>query len=360
MRLVNQTSKLHFRHQQQPKLQQQFSQLNKQKTNPSFKYVRQYTSEADSTTPSQKPVVVLFGGSGFVGSHLMHKLAPQCSEVRIASRTPDNVNSRIQKTLDSDPNSPLQVVKAEYADALDSNAVAHTIEGADAVINLSGIMYESFNTFEQIHITGARNIAHAARVADVPTLLHMSGLGMRTTEYSRFSESKMRGEDVTYGSFPEVTILRPGIMYGPGDHLLSKILWYTNFTPIVPIPCGSTPIQPAYIEDVTDAMMRVLESPQEFQSQEYDLGGPQLSLADFVDQACSAAGKGRVILPLPRIAAKLSSHVTQYLPNPSLTIDTLPVLTEGVTVPEGALTFEDMGITPRHPRDALAEYLGKK
>jgi uncharacterized protein YbjT (DUF2867 family) len=197
--------------------------------------------------------VVLFGGSGFVGRHLAPRLADQGWTVRVASRHP-----RQQQASTADSR-----VAAVIADLGAEDQVRRAVTGAEAVINLVGIAREQDASFQAVHVAGAARVARLAAAAGVPRLLHVSALGIAEDAPSAANRTKARGEAAVRAAFPAATLVRPSLIYGPGDHFFSRFAAMTMTLPVLPIIGGGrTRFQPLHIADAVRTLQALLERPE--------------------------------------------------------------------------------------------------
>src|SRR6476620_1238525 len=210
--------------------------------------------------------VVVFGGGGFLGRRLVHRLTAQGMTVRVAVRHPDH--ARMQ-SID------FARVTIVPADVRDQAAVAAAIAGADAVVNtVSAYVEKAGLTFEAVHVQGAETVARETVPAGVPRLVLVSGIGADADSRSPYIRARGRGERVVQQTFPEATIVRPGAMFGPGDALFGTLAELARLLPILPlIAGGSTRLQPVFVEDVAEAIVSILTDPTTV-GRTYELAGP--------------------------------------------------------------------------------------
>jgi uncharacterized protein YbjT (DUF2867 family) len=188
-------------------------------------------------------LVTIFGGAGFVGRHLAPQLAAHGWAVRIASRHPEPQ----QRLGRSDSH-----IVWHTADLSDDDQVGGAVRGAEAVINLVGIGRERGQSFEAVHVEGAARVARLVAAAGISRLLHFSALGIAEHAPSAADRTKARGEAAVRTAFPAATVVRPSLIYGPGDHFFSRFANMARFSPILPvIGGGRTRFQPIHIEDAT-------------------------------------------------------------------------------------------------------------
>jgi NADH dehydrogenase len=199
--------------------------------------------------------VTVFGGSGFIGRHLVEHLARAGASVRIAARHP----------LTTAEPSGLARIRHVVANILDDAAVQAAIQGADTVINLVGILSQAQRqTFTAIHEDGACRVAASARRLGVRQLVHVSALGASRTAPALADRSKAAGEEAVRAAFPDATIIRPSLVFGPDDHFFNGFATLARRLPALPlIGGGRTRFQPVYVEDVVAGFAAILGPAQD-------------------------------------------------------------------------------------------------
>ncbi len=285
-------------------------------------------------------LITIFGGSGFIGRHLIRKLARQGARVRAAVRNP-NLAGYLKPMGDTGQIAPVQA-NIRYA-----SSIAQAMRGADTVINLVGILHESGpQKFSAVQAAGAGAIARAAWDAGVRRLLHVSAIGADINSSSHYARSKAEGETLVRQHFPSATILRPSIVFGPEDRFFNLFAWLARLSPVLPlIGGGHTRFQPAYVGDVADAIIRALNDP-ETAAKTYELGGPHIyTFRQLLELVLAETGRRRLLLPVPFFAAKMQAAILQLLPNPLITVDQVRLLEHDNVVSEGALGLADLGVT---------------
>ena len=200
--------------------------------------------------------VVVFGGGGFLGRRLVHRLTAEGMTVRVAVRHPDPARIELRSM-------GFDRVTVVPADVRDQASVAAAIAGADAVVNtVSAYVEKGGVTFEAVHVQGAETVAREAVAAGVARLVLVSGIGADADSGSPYIRARGRGEQVVQQTFPEATIVRPGAMFGPGDALFGTLAELARLLPILPlIGGGSTRLQPVFVEDVAEAIASILTDP---------------------------------------------------------------------------------------------------
>lgn len=321
-------------------------------------------------------IVTVFGGSGFLGRHVVQRLAADGAIVRVAVR--DTEAAIFLKPLGE----PGQIVPIA-ADVTDPQSVALVVKGADAVVNLVGILYErGRRTFQRIHAEGAANVAKAAAAAGVKSLVHMSALGANSNWSSAYAKTKAEGEKAVLAAFPEATILRPSVVFGPEDNFFNLFAGLAVVSPVLPvIGCpfppkvkfldgdslvsvdlygsGGPRFQPVYVGDVAEAARVALSSPAA-RGKTYELGGPQAySFKAVMELLLAAIGRRRFLMPVPFWLANIQAIFLSLLPKPLLTKDQVTLLRTDNVLSGKAPGLADLGIRPTAAESVLPSYLGR-
>lgn len=302
-------------------------------------------------------LVTIFGGAGFVGSQIVQLLAANGHRIRVAVRKPDlALHTRMYGSVG-------QVMPIQ-ANVRSAASVRRAVTGADIVINLVGVGHSrGAQTFQAVHIDGAGTVASAAREAGASTLVHMSALGVdQAADVSRYAESKLLGEQAVLQAFPNAVIMRPSLLFGPGDGFFNLMGAMLRIMPVFPLIGGSTRFQPAYVGDVAEAFALAAEGKVKT-GRIYELGGPQVEThRELIARIQREAGRNRPLLPVPFGLAKLMALPLAVLPFPPLlTADQVELLGVDNVVSDQAVrekrTFAAFGITPTAMDKILPTYL---
>ena len=297
-------------------------------------------------------VVTVFGGSGFIGRHLVKRLAEGGWRVRIATRNPSD--ALFLKTAGA-----VGQIVPIFANVRDDRSVAAALDGSDDVVNLVGILYESGRqTFTAVHEQAAGRIAKAARQAGAGRMIQLSAIGAAPESRSRYARSKAAGERAVLDAFPDATILRPSIVFGPEDDFFNRFASMARLSPFLPlIGGGRTRFQPVYVGDVAAAATACLERA-EAKGRTYELGGPTVySFRQLMELLLKTIERDRALVTIPWPVAGLQAAVLGLLPKPLLTRDQLAQLRSDNVVAEDALTLADLGIEPTAAEVILPTYL---
>lgn len=301
-------------------------------------------------------LITIYGGSGFIGRHVVRAIAKTGARMRIAVRRPD-LAGHLQPLGGVGQINPVQA-NVRYPDSLIAAA-----EGADAVVNLVGILFPSGKqTFKSVQDEGARHVAEAARAAGAEAMVHMSAIGADADSPSLYARSKAAGEAAVRGAFAEAVILRPSVVFGPEDQFFNRFAALARVSPVLPlIGGGKTRLQPVFAGDVAKAVLAGL-SGKATPRLAYELGGPEVLTLDQVMQRVLAYSmRRRLLLSTPFWLAKLQAAFLQLLPDPPLTVDQVRVLEIDNVVSEAAkrdgATLAGLGIEPIAVEAAVPEYL---
>jgi NADH dehydrogenase len=297
-------------------------------------------------------VVTVFGGSGFVGRAVVQELARGGARVRVACRRPD-------EALRCKPAGDVGQIVPIPANVRDDASVAAAVRGADAVINLVGVLYESGRqTFHAVHAEAPGRIAAAAAAAGAKRLVHVSAIGADAAAGSAYARSKGAGERAVRAAFPAATIVRPSIVFGPEDGFFNLFAGLARFTPVLPlIGGGHTRFQPVYVGDVAEAVRAALVSA-DAAGRTYELGGPRVySFRALLELMLSVIERRRLLVPVPFCLATAEAFFLEKIPMPLLTRDQVNQLKTDNVVTPGAAGLADLGIRATALEVVLPTYL---
>jgi len=300
-------------------------------------------------------LVVVFGGSGFVGRHVVRALAKRGYRVRVACRRPD-LAGHLQ------PLGNVGQIQAVQANLRVRWSVDHAVQGADHVINLVGILHESGRQrFAAVHEFGARAVAEAARSVGAG-LTHLSSLGADAKSDAAYARSKAAGERAVLHTIADAVIFRPSVNFGPEDTFFNRFADLARYSPVLPlIGGGGTKFQPVYVMDVAEAIALSVDG-KVAGGRVYELGGPEvLTFKECMQEMLGIIGRKRLLVSVPWWLANLQASILQLLPNPLLTRDQVMQLREHNIVSEEAVaegrTFAGLGIRPQTLGSILPSYL---
>ena len=289
-------------------------------------------------------LVTVFGGSGFVGRHVVRALAKRGYRIRAAVRRPD-LAGHLQ------PLGRVGQIHAVQANLRYPASVEAAVRDADAVVNLVGVLFQrGRQRFDDVHARGAETVAQAAAGLNVP-LVHVSALGADETSPSLYARSKAMGEKLVLAVKPDATIFRPSIIFGPEDSFFNRFASMARMSPMLPlIGGGATRFQPVFAGDVAVAVAEAVDGKTK-PGTIYELGGPEiLSFKELMQYLLAEIGRRRVLLPVPFLLAEIMATFTGLLPKPPLTADQVSLLKRDNVVSEEARrkgrTLAELGIEP--------------
>lgn len=296
--------------------------------------------------------VTVFGGTGFVGRAVVRDLARTGTRIRIACRRPD-------EALRCKTMGDVGQIVPVAANVRDDASVAAAVRGADAVINLVGILYErGRQTFRAVHEEAPGRIGRAAQAAGVRRLIHFSALGADPASPSAYARSKAAGEAAVRAAFPGATILRPSVIFGPEDDFFNRFAGLARVLPALPLVGGGhTRFQPVYVGDVADAVIAALNAP-DCVGRTFELGGPRVySFRALMEILLGEIRRRRLLVSLPFSLASAEAFFLEWLPKPPLTRDQVRLLRTDNVIAPGAAGLADLGITPTALEVIVPTYL---
>ncbi len=260
--------------------------------------------------------VVVFGGSGFIGSHLVAQLAEEGARVTVPTRRAENAKHLIFLP-------GVEVVEEDVGKA-DPAVLRRLLAGADAAINLVGVLHSKRGTpygpeFKLAHVDLPRKFVAACAAAGVPRYLHMSALGADRDGPSMYQRSKADGEMAARAEESvAATIFRPSVVFGPGDNFLNMFARMQRWLPVVPLACAGAEFQPVFVGDVARAYVHALRDPKT-RHLVFALGGPAIyTLAELVRLAGRWSHHERPIIELPYALGRLQALLFELMPGTPL------------------------------------------
>jgi uncharacterized protein YbjT (DUF2867 family) len=268
--------------------------------------------------------VLVVGGSGFIGRHLVASLAAAGLRVTVPSRRRERAKHLIL----------LPTVDVVQADVMAPGVLERLCAGRQAVYNLVGILHGRAGRrdergpndygpdFARMHVELPQAVVTACRAAGVPRLVHMSALGAAPDAPSEYLRSKGIGEKVVLAADDlDSTIFRPSVVFGPEDAFLNRFALFARFAPAIGVPCPDARFQPVYVGDVARAMHFALEEP-ETRGKAYELCGPRVyTMKEIVEFACAASGRPRLAIGLSDRLSYLQAWLLEHLPGPLMSRD---------------------------------------
>ena len=308
-------------------------------------------------------LVTVFGGSGFLGRHVVRALAKRQYRIRVAVRRPD-LAGHLQ------PLGRVGQIHAVQANVRNRPSVAAAVRGSDVVINLVGILFESGRQrFDAVQSFGAEGVALAA-AAHNARMVHVSAIGADEDSSAAYARAKRRGEELVLAATPEATIFRPSILFGPNDDFFNRFAGIARLSPFLPLVGGGhTRFQPVFAGDVAQAIAKAVDGATR-PGAIYELGGPDVyTFRELMEFTLATIERRRLLLPLPFGVAKLQAAIFELvskfplrvLSKPLLTRDQVELLRYDNVVSDTArrdgLTLEGLGITPQSVAAIVPTYL---
>lgn len=271
-------------------------------------------------------LITVIGGSGFIGRHLVRRLAAQGHRIRIGVRRPESARF-LQPLGDVGQIVPVQV------NVRDDTSVLAALNGAWGVVNLVGVLRNSGRqTFSALHAEGAGRVARLARLGGVDRLLQMSAIGAAVDSISSYARSRAEGEDAAAAEFTGATVIRPSVVFGPEDQFFNRFAAMAGVSPFLPVfgdsvaAAGTTRFQPVYVGDVAAAIARCL-SDEATGGKTYELGGPRIyTYRQLMELVLEYTGRRRLLLPVPYTIAAVGAAFAELIPGGPLTRDQVKLL----------------------------------
>ncbi|MFO7954383.1 complex I NDUFA9 subunit family protein [Thioalkalivibrio sp.] len=293
-------------------------------------------------------LITVFGGTGFLGSRIVHELSNAGHAVRIASR-----RAAVPSGLE-------QQARVDHcrADIRDDADVARAVEGAHGVVNAVSLYVEQRDLrFATIHVDGAARLARAAHQAGLERVVQLSGIGADRRSPSPYIRARAEGEVTVQREFPNAVIVRPSVLFGPGDAFLRNLAGLAAL-PVIPLfGRGLTRLQPVHVTDIARAIAKLCgnEAPAQLV---YELGGPEvLTYRQILTLVLTHVGRKRPLLPVPFGVWHALAGLASVLPNPPLTRDQIYLMQQDNVASNSTGSFADLGITPRSFETLLPDCL---
>jgi NADH dehydrogenase len=300
-------------------------------------------------------LITIFGGSGFLGRHLVRALARRHYRIRIACRRPD-LTGHLQ------PLGRVGQIHAVQANVRDAASVEAAARGASTVINLVGILFErGRQRFSAVQDQGAARVAQAA-TAQGARMIQVSAIGADENSFSLYARSKAAGEKAVLAASPDAVIVRPSVVFGPEDDFFNKFGAMARMLPALPlVGGGETKFQPVFAGDVAEAIAQIVEGNAQ-PGTTYELGGQEaLTFKQILEYVLTVTERRRLLIPIPFALAKFQATFLQFLPKPLLTPDQVELLKSDNVVSAQAKaegrTFAAFGIEPTAIESIVPTYL---
>lgn len=301
-------------------------------------------------------LVTVYGGSGFVGRHVVRALARRGYRIRVAVRRPE-LAGHLQ------PLGRVGQIHAVQANLRNAASVEAAARDAHVLVNLVGILAEGGRQkFDTVHAFGAEQVALAAANHGA-RMVHVSAIGADENSSSRYARSKAAAERLVLAALPQAVIMRPSIVFGPEDDFFNRFASLARISPALPlIGGGQTRFQPVFVGDVAEAIAKAVDSNAR-PGTVYELGGPEIrSFKQLMQFVLATTGRKRMLVPLPFFAAKMKATVLQFAPAPlTLTGDQVESLRSDNVVSDAAeadgRTLRALGIDPEPMAAIVPSYL---
>lgn len=301
-------------------------------------------------------LVTVFGGSGFIGAQAVRALAKKGWRIRVAVRNPVTAN-------ELQPLGDVGQIQLTRCDVTNADDVARALKGADALVNLVGVLFETPGRgFHKMHVEAAQTITEAAQAQGVARIVQVSALGAAADSPSLYARTKAQAERVIRDARPDAVILRPSVVFGMGDGFLNRFAAMAAIAPALPlVGGGETKFQPAYVGDVAQAIAQAVIRP-DAAGRTFELGGPAVySFKDILQLILRETGRSRLLVPMPFFAARMVGALAQITAvigvAPVLTVDQARLLERDNVVTLGAEGLADLGVQPTGLEAIAPSYL---
>jgi NADH dehydrogenase len=296
--------------------------------------------------------VMIFGGTGFLGSYVVSELARAGFRLNIITR--DVIAAAHLKTQGD-----VGQINLQYGDIYKPVTYEKLLANTDIIVNLVGVLFEKGNqNFDNLHHLAPSWLAELASENEIKRFIHVSALGVERAKTSKYAQSKLQGENAILQAFPNATILRPSVIFGVEDNFynqFAKMIDWFHAAPL--IAGGKTKFQPSYVIDVAKAVAKICTS-SDYNGKIYELGGGEIisfkQILQFIKQMRHSKA---LLVPLPACCAKMIGFANEFLPKPLITRDQVELLRYDNVVSDGALGYKELGIAPHSPSSIVPQYL---
>jgi NADH dehydrogenase len=311
--------------------------------------------ESDLMKIPSDSLVTVYGGSGFLGRHVVRALAQRGYRIRVAVRRPD-------LAFHLQPLGRVGQIHAVQANLRYPDSVEAAAHGASAVVNLVGLLFEGGRQrFDAIHVSGSERVAQAA-ARHGARMVQISAIGADENATAKYARTKAEAERRVLAALPGAVIVRPSIVFGPEDDFFNRFAGLARMLPALPlIGGGHTKFQPVFVGDVARAIADAVDGKAQAGAT-YEIGGPTVySFKELMKFVLTTIGRKRALVPLPFAIAKLEAGLLQFLPKPPLTPDQVELLRTDNVVSEAAIrdnrTLKAFGIVPESIESVVPTYL---
>ncbi|MFN7039118.1 MAG: complex I NDUFA9 subunit family protein [Alphaproteobacteria bacterium] len=301
----------------------------------------------------QNEVITIFGGTGFVGRHIIKHLVKNNYQIQIICRDPEAGN--YLKTFGDTG----QIVLTKY-DITKEDELEKLLTNTTIVINLVGILFEKGKyNFKNIHVKAPSNLAKICAKLKIKQFIHFSALGVEENQ-SNYAKSKFEGEKLILESFPNAVIIRPSIIFGAEDNFINKFIRMAKISPFLPlIGNGKTKFQPVFVDDISKIIEIIIKN--NITKRIIELAGPKIySFKEILNLIKKTMSKKRHLINIPFEIASLIGSICNLLPNPILTNDQVRSLRyDNIIKNDNNTKFSDFNIVPKSLEDEIVKYFIK-
>lgn len=302
---------------------------------------------------NNQSIVVLFGGSGQIGRSLLRRLTEKGYRVIVVTRSPyKNLHLKVL-------GNPGQIDLEKNLNLLEEKKIKNILESADIVINLCGILYETkHQKFDDIHSKFPGMLSSICENLNIDKLIHISALGVNEKNRSKYMQSKLQGEKNIL-KFKKSIILRPSLIFGKNDSFFNKFASMAEFLPALPLfGSGLTKFTPIWVEDVSSAIIKVMEI-KDFKNNIYELGGPEVfSFKELLEILLKQIKKKRLLIPIPWTVAKYQAKFLELFTKSLITQDQLLLLQDSDNIITGNYPgLNDLNINSTSVESILPDYI---
>ena len=300
---------------------------------------------------AHRRLVTVFGGTGFLGRRIVRQLLDHDLEVRAASRRPERTASMFEPNVAG--------LTSVRADVQNETEVIAALAGSYAVVNCVSLYVErGQDTFDALHVEAAARLSRLARAAGVDRLAHISGIGADPDSSSPYISARGHGEQVVQTAFPNAILIRPAVMFGPGDAFLTTLVKLVRLLPVYPMfGRGETKLQPVYVEDVAEAVTRLIVANTDAPSLPcYELGGPQIfTYEELLRTVARHIGARTRLVPLPFVLWHALAWISEHVPGAPLTRNQIALMQHDNVASPNFPGLPELGIKPTAIEAVLPE-----
>jgi uncharacterized protein YbjT (DUF2867 family) len=312
------------------------------------------TNESSGRAALPRRLITVFGGTGFLGRRVVKRLLEHEFDVRAVSRYPQRTTS----IFGSDTSG----LTSFRADVHNEAEVAAALEGSHGAVNAVSLYVEhGRETFHAVHVDAAARVARVAREAGVEHLAHVSGIGSDPQSSSRYIKARGEGEQAVQRAFANALLIRPSVMFGPDDAFLTTLVKMVRFLPVCPMfGRGETKLQPVYVEDVADAVARLMANTAGITRSCYEFGGPQIyTYEELLRTIARHLGSRRSFIPVPFALWHVLATLSEYVPGAPLTRDQIALMQNDNVASPDFPGLRELGVEPT-PVDAVLDEVGRR